>query len=109
MADSVESVERATERCRQAVREAHAAVKDLNAAMAEQRDFLRSTAEDVARAEVALQVEQQVKLLGDATQRAMAASVAKVNAEFDNLAGILLGTQDGGPTLEDLIKKRRSK
>lgn len=99
-----DSVERSAQQCREVVREAHEAIKDLRAAMAEQRESVRTQFAELARAELDAQVARQLKLLENTTQRAMAAAVAKVTGEFDRLAGIFLGTEDGGPSLEQLVR-----
>lgn len=44
--------------------------------------------------------------LGEATAKEMEKSVAKVNAEFDKLANLLLGKDDGKVPLEALIRQR---
>jgi hypothetical protein len=52
-------------------------------------------------------VKRQVTELGEATERAMRASVAKIEREFDRLEAIFTGHEKGakhGP-LEDLIRR----
>lgn len=100
----LQAVERAAQQCRDVVREAHEAIKDIRAALAEQREFIRTVVDERVRAELDVQVARQLKLLGNTTETAMAAAVAKVTSEFDRLAGIFLGTEDGGPTLEQLVR-----
>jgi len=96
------------EALRAAIREAHEVLRDLRTErraleqmVAGIQGRVRRAVEEVLKAEV----EQQVAQLGDATERAMAKSVAKVQSEFDRLERIFTGQEKPGQEpLEDLIR-----
>jgi uncharacterized coiled-coil DUF342 family protein len=102
-----------------ATREAHETLKDLRAerrSIAEMLVELRVESAgipDRVRSSVQLtienQVAEQVNRLGFATEKAMRASVAKVQREFDRLASLFLGTEPGQTSLEELISARKAR
>lgn len=72
---------------RELIREAHGATRDLRAAI---RDA-RAVAPAIVSEHLDAEVKRAVDKLGETTEKAMDASVAKVNREFDRLADILMG------------------
>lgn len=95
---------------REATRQAHEVLRDLRTERRAVEQILSGIEERVKRA-VADRMEEAVKrdveALGQVTEKAMRDSVAKVEREFDRLAGILTGREKDskhGP-LEDLIRR----
>lgn len=93
---------------REAIREAHEVLKDLRAERRAVEQLLAGLEGRVQRA-VEARVEEALKRdlekLGEATDRAMRASVAKVEREFERLARIMTGRErPGQKPLEDLIR-----
>ena len=79
--------------CREMVREAHAATKDLRAAVREARQELRALARDEVAAQIQLEVSQRLEELGERTSEAITAATQKVIAEFDRFGESLLGKE----------------
>lgn len=95
---------------REATRQAHEVLRDLRTERRAVEQILSGIEEKVKRT-VADRMEEAVKrdveALGQVTEKAMRDSVAKVEREFDRLAGILTGREKDskhGP-LEDLIRR----
>lgn len=93
---------------RELIREAHGLLKDLRA----ERKAIQQQLDGIP-AKVDARIEERVKagleVLGAETQKAMAASVAKVGREFDRLEAIFTGTdpasrRKGKPPMEDLLR-----
>jgi hypothetical protein len=84
---------------RTATRVANETLRDLRTTLKEARELLHGELGARLDAEAA----RQVGLLGNATEQAMAAAVARVCQQFDKLANILLGLRDGGISLEELV------
>jgi hypothetical protein len=63
----LDRLEAATNECREMVREAHAATKDLRAAVREARQELRALARDEVAAQIQLEVSRQLEELGERT------------------------------------------
>jgi chromosome segregation ATPase len=89
----LDRLQAATSECREMIREAHAATKDLRAAVREARRELQ----DLARGEVAAQVQREVSRqreeLEERTREAVSAATQKVIAEFDRFGESLLGKE----------------
>jgi hypothetical protein len=64
----LERLEVAVGECREMIREAHAATKDLRSAVREAKEELRSLAKDQVSAQLQLEVSRQVDELGERTQ-----------------------------------------
>jgi hypothetical protein len=103
------------EALRTTTREAHEALKDLRAEraavtalLAQVRSLVATAAADEIDRRVSAEVAAQVEALGKVTSRAMSDSVAKVGAEFERLAALYLGAEDGGPSLHDLAIARQA-
>jgi hypothetical protein len=86
-------LEAAMNECREMIREAHAATKDLRAAVREARQELRALARDEVAAQVQLEVSRQLEELGERTSEAITAATQKVIAEFDRFGESLLGKE----------------
>ena len=87
----LDRLEAAMSECREMIREAHAATKDLRAAVREARQELRALARDEVAAHVQLEVSRQMEELGERTGEAITAATQKVIAEFDRFGESLLG------------------
>ena len=94
--DAVSDLERlevAVGECREMIREAHAATKDLRSAVREAKGELRALAKDEVAAQVQLEVSRQLDELGERTSEAITAATQKVIAEFDRFGESLLGKE----------------
>ena len=89
----LDRLEAAMSECREMIREAHAATKDLRAAVREARQELRALARDEVAAHVQLEVSRQMEELGERTGEAITAATQKVIAEFDRFGESLLGKE----------------
>ena len=89
----LERLEAAVSECRETVREAHAATKDLRAAVREAKQELRALAQDEVAAHIQLEVSRQLEELGERTRAAISAATQKVIAEFDRFGESLLGKE----------------
>jgi len=79
--------------CRELIREAHAATKDLHAAVREAKRELRALTEDEVAAQVRLEVSRQLEQLRERTGAAITEATQKVIAEFDRFGEALLGKE----------------
>lgn len=89
----LERLEVAVGECREMIREAHAATKDLRSAVREAKGELRALAKDEVAAQVQLEVSRQLDELGERTREAITAATQKVIAEFDRFGESLLGKE----------------
>jgi phage protein D len=89
----LERLEVAVGECRDMIREAHAATKDLRSAVREAKEELRALAKDQVAVQLQLEVSRQVDELGERTQEAITAATQKVIAEFDRFGESLLGKE----------------
>jgi phage protein D len=89
----LDKLEAAVSECREMIREAHAATKDLRAAVREARQEVRALAKDEVTAQVRLEVSRQLAELGERTGEAVTAATQKVIAEFDRFGESLLGKE----------------
>jgi phage protein D len=89
----LDRLEAAVGECREMVREAHAATKDLRAAVREAKSELRALAKDEVAAHIQLEVSRQLAELGERTSEAITAATQKVIAEFDRFGESLLGKE----------------
>lgn len=89
----LDRLEAAADECREMVREAHAATKDLRAAVREAKRELRALAQDEVAAEIHAEVARQMEELGERTREAVTAATQKVIAEFDRFGESLLGKE----------------
>jgi hypothetical protein len=89
----LDRLEAAVGECREMVREAHAATKDLRAAVREAKKELRALAQDEVAAHIQLEVSRQLAELDERTRAAVSAATRKVIAEFDRFGESLLGKE----------------
>ena len=89
----MDRLEAAIGECREMIREAHAATKDLRAAVREARQELRTVAKDEVAAHLQTEVSRQLEELGERTQEAVTAATQKVISEFDRFGESLLGKE----------------
>jgi hypothetical protein len=89
----LERLEAAAGECREMIREAHAATKDLRAAVREAKKELGTLAHGEVAAHIQLEVSRQLEELGERTREAVSAATQKVIAEFDRFGESLLGKQ----------------
>ena len=86
-------LEAAMNECREMIREAHAATKDLRAAVREAKQEARTLAADEVAAHIQAEVSRQLEELGERTGEAITAATQKVIAEFDRFGVSLLGKE----------------
>ena len=89
----LDRLETAVSECRDMIREAHAATKDLRAAVREAKRELADLAKDEVAAHIQGEVSRQLEELGERTREAVNASTQKVIAEFDRFGESLLGKE----------------
>ena len=89
----VDRLESAIAECREMTREAHAATKDLRAAVREAKQELRAMAQDEVAGQIRGEVTRQLAELGERTSEAITAATQKVLAEFDRFGEALLGKE----------------
>jgi phage protein D len=89
----LDRLETAVSECREMIREAHAATKDLRGAVREARQELRALTRDEVAAQIRLELSRQLEELGERTAEAVTASTQKVIAEFDRFGESLLGKE----------------
>ena len=90
----LDRLEAATGECREMIREAHAATKDLRAAVRDAKRELQDLAKDEVAAQVQREVSRQLEELGEQTSAAITAATQKVIAEFDRFGEALAGQGD---------------
>lgn len=79
--------------CREMIREAHAATKDLRAAVREAEQEACALAPDDVAAHIQAEVSRQLEELGERTREAVTAATQKVIIEFDRFGEALLGKE----------------
>jgi hypothetical protein len=89
----LERLEAAVGECREMIREAHAATKDLRAAVREAKRELQDLTRDEVGARIQGEVSRQLEELGERTREAVSAATQKVIAEFDRFGETLLGKE----------------
>jgi chromosome segregation ATPase len=89
----LDRLQAAMDECRETIREAHAATKDLRAAVREARQELRALARDEVADQIQLEVSRQLAEMGERTGEAITAATQKVIAEFDRFGESLLGKE----------------
>jgi hypothetical protein len=91
--NELERLEAAVGECREMIREAHAATKDLRAAVREAKRELQDLAQDEVSARIQGEVSRQLEDLGERTREAVSTATQKVIAEFDRFGESLLGKE----------------
>jgi hypothetical protein len=89
----LDRLEAALGECREVIREAHAATKDLRAAVREAKQEVRALTTDEVAAHVRAEVSGQLEELEERTREAIAAATQKVISEFDRFGETLLGKE----------------
>jgi len=89
----LDRLEAAMSECREMIRDAHAATKDLRAAVREAKQELNALTHDEVAAQVRQEVSRQLEELGARTGEAITAATQKVIAEFDRFGESLLGKE----------------
>ncbi len=89
----LERLEAALGECREVIREAHAATKDLRAAVREAKQEVRALAAGEVAAQLQGEVSRQLEELGERTGAAVTAATQKVISEFDRFGESLLGKE----------------
>jgi hypothetical protein len=91
--NELDRLEAAIAECREMIREAHAATKDLRAAVREAKQELRALAKDEVAAQLQSEASRQLDELGERTRTAITSATQKVIAEFDHFGESLLGKE----------------
>jgi hypothetical protein len=89
----LDRLEAAVAECREMIREAHAATKDLRAAVRDAKRELHDLAKDEVAARVELEVSRQLTDLDEQTRAAITTATQKVITEFDRFGESLLGKE----------------
>lgn len=89
----LDRLEAAVGECREMIREAHAATKDLRAAVRDAKRELHDLAKDEVAAQIEVEVSRQLTDLDEQTRAAITAATQKVIAEFDRFGESLLGKE----------------
>jgi hypothetical protein len=89
----LDRLEAALGECREMIREAHAATKDLRAAVREAKQEVRVLAKDEVAAHIQAEVSRQLEELGERTREAVVVATQKVISEFDRFGESLLGKE----------------
>ena len=88
-----DKLEAAIAECREMIREAHAATKDLRTAVREAKKEVQALGRDEVAAHIQHEVSRQLEELGERTRAAVDAATQKVIAEFDRFGESLLGKE----------------
>jgi len=86
-------LEAALGECREMIREAHAATKDLRAAVREAKQEVRALASDEVAAHLQAEVSRHLEELSERTREAITGATQKVISEFDRFGESLLGKE----------------
>jgi chromosome segregation ATPase len=89
----LDRLEAAMNECREMIRDAHAATKDLRAAVREARQEARTLAADEVATQIQAEVSRQLEELSERTGEAINTATQKVIAEFDRFGEALLGKE----------------
>ena len=89
----IDRLEAAIGECREMIREAHAATKDLRTAVREAKKEVQALTKDEVAAQIQVEVTRQLEELSERTQEAITAATQKVIAEFDRFGETLLGKE----------------
>jgi Sec-independent protein translocase protein TatA len=91
--DEVSRLEAAIAECREMVREAHAATKDLRTAVREAKRELQTMTEDQVASQLHEEVSRQLDELEERTREAIITATQKVLSDFDRFGESLLGKE----------------
>jgi phage protein D len=91
--NEVDRLEAAVAECREMVREAHAATKDLRTAVREAKSEIRALTNDEVAAHIQAEVSRQLEVMSEQISEAITAATQKVIADFDRFGESLLGKE----------------
>jgi hypothetical protein len=91
--NEVDRLQAAVAECREMVREAHAATKDLRTAVREAKSEIRALTNDEVAAHIQAEVSRQLEVMSDQISEAITAATQKVIADFDRFGESLLGKE----------------
>jgi hypothetical protein len=91
--NEADRLEAAVAECREMVREAHAATKDLRTAVREAKSEIRALTNDEVAAHIQAEVSQQLEVMSEQIGEAITAATQKVIADFDRFGESLLGKE----------------
>jgi Glu-tRNA(Gln) amidotransferase subunit E-like FAD-binding protein len=103
----LDRLEAAISECREMIREAHAATKDLRTAAREAKKELRKLTKDEVAGQVHSEVTRQLDEVRERTSEAVTAATQKVIAEFDRFGESLLGKETYWKTASGRRSARR--
>jgi hypothetical protein len=103
----LDRLEAAMSECREMIREAHAATKDLRTAVREAKKELRELTKDEVAGQVHSEVTRQLDEVRERTSEAVTAATQKVIAEFDRFGESLLGKETYWETASGRRSARR--
>ena len=103
----LDRLEAAISECREMIREAHAATKDLRTAVREAKKELRELTKDEVAGQVHSEVTRQLDEVRERTSEAVTAATQKVIAEFDRFGESLLGKETYWKTASGRRSARR--
>jgi hypothetical protein len=103
----LDRLEAAISECREMIREAHAATKDLRTAVREAKRELRELSRDEVAGQVHSEVTRQLDEVRERTSEAVTAATQKVIAEFDRFGESLLGKETYWKTASGRRSARR--
>ena len=89
----LDRLEAAVGECREMIREAHAATKDLRAAVRDAKREMHDLAKDEVTAQIEGEVSRQLTELDEQIRAAITAATQKVITEFDRFGESLLGKE----------------
>ena len=89
----VDRLEAAVGECREMIREAHAATKDLRTAVRDAKRELQNLAKDEVAAQIQREVSRQLEELDEQTSAAIKTATQTVISEFDRFGEALLGKE----------------
>jgi phage protein D len=91
--NEADRLEAAVAECREMVREAHAATKDLRTAVREAKSEIRALTNDEVAAHIQAEVSRQLEVMSEQISEAITAATQKVIADFDRFGESLLGKE----------------
>ena len=103
----LDRLEAAIGECREMIREAHAATKDLRTAVREAKKELRELTKDEVAGQVHSEITRQLDEVRERTSEAVTAATQKVIAEFDRFGESLLGKETYWKTASGRRSARR--
>src|SRR5204862_6224322 len=89
----LDRLEAAAGECREMIREAHAATKDLRAAVREAKSELHALTREEVAAHIQLEVSRQLEELDEGTREALSVATEEVIDELDRFGVALLGAE----------------